>query len=230
MIGNPTSSIGESASSTVDLDAQASRAADGELSARFQSDVIPLLEPLYQRAMRMTRNQADAEDLLQETMVKANADFRTLQPGGNFAAWLQRILMNTYISGYCKQQCRPAQYPIDDIAGAQLANTPHRAPGLHSVEEQALKRLGDNQIRAAMQALPEQFPTRGLLRRRGRPPFQGDRRSHAHPGWHRDVAAAPRTAPPAVPAGRRRPTTRIHRGYLTGVTPPTPAPSQNLWR
>jgi RNA polymerase sigma-70 factor (ECF subfamily) len=157
MIANPTISVGESASSTVDLDAQASRTADGELSARFQSDVIPLLEPLYQRAMRMTRNHADAEDLLQETMVKAYAGFRTLQPGGNFAAWLHRILMNTYISGYRKQQCRPTQYPIDDIAGARLANTPHRASALHSAEEQALERLGDNQIQAAMQALPEQF-------------------------------------------------------------------------
>jgi RNA polymerase sigma-70 factor (ECF subfamily) len=157
MIANPTGSVAESASSTVDLDAQASRAADGELSARFQSDVIPLLEPLYRHAMRMTRNHADAEDLLQETMVKAYAGFRTLQPGGNFAAWLHRILINTYISGYRKQQCRPAQYPIDDIAGAQLANTPHRASGLYSAEEQALERLGDNQIRAAMQALPEQF-------------------------------------------------------------------------
>ncbi|MBV8232692.1 MAG: hypothetical protein JO329_22145 [Planctomycetaceae bacterium] len=80
MTANPTSSVAESASSTVDLDAQASRAADGELSARFQSDVIPLREPLYQHAMRMTRNHADAEDLLQETMVNAYAGFRTLQP------------------------------------------------------------------------------------------------------------------------------------------------------
>ena len=74
MTANPTSSVAESASSTVDLDAQASRAADGELSARFQSDVIPLREPLYQHAMRMTRNHADAEDLLQETMVNAYAE------------------------------------------------------------------------------------------------------------------------------------------------------------
>jgi RNA polymerase sigma-70 factor, ECF subfamily len=71
--------------------------------------------------------------------------------------WLHRILINTYISGYRKQQCRPAQYPIDDITGAQLANTPHLVSGLHSAEEQALERLGDNQIRAALQALPEQF-------------------------------------------------------------------------
>ena len=82
MTANPTSWVAESASGTVDLDAQASRAAYGDLSARFQSDVIPLLEPLYQHAMRMTRNHADAEDLVQETMVKAYAGFRTFEPGG----------------------------------------------------------------------------------------------------------------------------------------------------
>jgi len=152
---NPTVSVTESVRSTVELDARASRAADGELSARFQSDVIPLLEPLHHHAMRMTRN--DAEDLVQETMVKAYAGFRTFQPGGNFHAWLHRILINTYISGYRKQQCRPVQYPIDDVAGAQLANIPNRASGLRSAEEQALEKLGDNRIRAAMQALPEQF-------------------------------------------------------------------------
>jgi len=154
---NPASSVTESAVSTVELDAQASRVVDGDLSARFQSDVIPLLEPLHHHAMRMTRNHADAEDLVQETMVKAYAGFRTFEPGGNFHAWLHRILINTYISRYRKQQSRPAEYPIDDIAGAQLANTPHKASGLRSAEEQALERLGDNRIRAAMQALPEQF-------------------------------------------------------------------------
>ena len=155
---NPASSVTESAVSTVELDAQASRVVDGDLSARFQSDVIPLLEPLHHHAMRMTRNHADAEDLVQETMVKAYAGFRTFEPGGNFHAWLHRILINTYISRYRKQQSRPAEYPIDDIAGAQLAaNAQHRSSGLRSAEEQALERLGDNRIRAAMRALPEQF-------------------------------------------------------------------------
>ena len=79
---NPTSSVTESSTNTADLDAQASHAADGELSERFLSDVIPLLEPLHHHAMRMTRNHADAEDLVQETMVKAYAGFRTFEPGG----------------------------------------------------------------------------------------------------------------------------------------------------
>jgi RNA polymerase sigma-70 factor, ECF subfamily len=157
MTANAPSPVTQSGSGTIHPNAQASRAADGELGARFQSDVIPLLEPVYQHAMRMTRNHADAEDLVQETMVNAYAGFRTFEPGGNLAAWLHRILINTYISSYRKQQCRPAHCPIDDITGAQLANTPHLALGLRSAEEQALERLGDNQIRDALQALPEQF-------------------------------------------------------------------------
>jgi RNA polymerase sigma-70 factor (ECF subfamily) len=158
MTAGHASSVVKSPSSTVDLDAQPGRAADGELSARFESDVIPLLEPLYHHAMRMTRNHADAEDLVQETMVKAYAGFRTFQPGGNFHAWLHRILINTHISCYRKQQRRPVQHPIDDVAGARPgANAQHLASGLCSAEEQALEKLGDNQIRAAMQALPEQF-------------------------------------------------------------------------
>ena len=155
---NPTSSVTESARNTVDLDAQASHAADGQLSARFHSDVIPLREPLHQHAMRMIRNHADAEDLVQETMVKAYAGFRTFQPGGNLYAGLHRILINTYMSGYRKQQCRPVQHPTADITDPQLAaNTAYPAPGLRSAEEQALERLGDNKIRAARQTLPEQF-------------------------------------------------------------------------
>jgi len=158
MSANLTSSVGESASRTVDLDAQASRWTDGELSARFQSDVIPLREPLYRHAVRLTRNHADAEDLAQETMVKAYAGFRTFEPGGNFAAWLHRILINNYISGYRKQQCRPVQHPTADITDMELApNTANLASGLRSAEEQALERLGDNRIRAAMEALPKPF-------------------------------------------------------------------------
>ena len=158
MSANLTSSVGESASRTVDLDAQASRWTDGELSARFQSDVIPLREPLYRHAVRLTRNHADAEDLAQETMVKAYAGFRTFEPGGNFAAWLHRILINNYISGYRKQLCRPVQHPTADITDMELApNTANLASGLRSAEEQALERLGDNRIRAAMEALPKPF-------------------------------------------------------------------------
>ena len=148
----------ESASCTIDPDVQPRHVTDGELSAQFQSDMIPLREPLYRHAVRLTRNHADAEDLAQETMVKAYAGFRTFEPGGNFAAWLHRILINNYISGYRKQQCRPVQHPTADITDMELAaNTANLASSLRSAEEQALERLGDNRIRAAMEALPKPF-------------------------------------------------------------------------
>src|SRR5262249_18134674 len=111
MIANPTSSVAESASSTVDLDAQASRAADGELSARFQSDVSPLREPLYRHAMRMTGNHADAEDLVQDTMMKAYANLGSFKQGTNLRGWLFRIMTNTYINDYRKNRRHPAHYP-----------------------------------------------------------------------------------------------------------------------
>jgi RNA polymerase sigma-70 factor, ECF subfamily len=135
-------------------------ATDAQLTARFERDATPLLAPLYRQALRMTHNHADAEDLLQETMVKAYAGFRTFRQGSNFNAWLHRILVNTYITGYRKKQRRPAQYPTDDITDPQLvASAQHRSGGLRSAEDQALESLPDHDIRAAMQALPEQFRT-----------------------------------------------------------------------
>src|ERR671911_586841 len=84
---------------------------DAELTARFERDAIPLLDQLYGGALRMTRNPADAEDLLQETMVKAYSGFRSFREGTNLKAWLYRILTNTYINSYRKKQRQPAEYP-----------------------------------------------------------------------------------------------------------------------
>ena len=79
----------------------------------------------------MTRNPADAEDLLQETMVKAYAGFRSFKEGTNLKAWLYRILTNTYINSYRKKQRQPAQYPTDEITDWQLAATAeHSSTGL----------------------------------------------------------------------------------------------------
>jgi RNA polymerase sigma-70 factor (ECF subfamily) len=135
-------------------------ATETELTARFERDAAPLLAPLYRQALRMTHNHADAEDLLQETMVRAYASFRTFREGSNFNAWLHRIMINTYITGYRKKQRRPAQYPTDEITDPQLAaNAQHMSAGLRSAEDQALEALPDNEIKEAMQALPEQFRT-----------------------------------------------------------------------
>ncbi|CAG7608945.1 MULTISPECIES: sigma-70 family RNA polymerase sigma factor [Rhodococcus] len=129
-----------------------------ELIARFERDALPLLDQLYGAALRMTRNPADAEDLVQETYVKAYTAFRSFREGTNLKAWLYRILTNTYINSYRKKQRQPAQYPTDEITDWQLAATAeHSSTGLRSAEVEALDALPDDDIKEALQALPEEF-------------------------------------------------------------------------
>jgi RNA polymerase sigma-70 factor, ECF subfamily len=127
-------------------------------AAHFERDVIPLLEPLRRRAIRITSASADAEDLLQETLLKAYAARHSFQPGTDLKAWLFRIMTNTYISSYRIKKRQPAQCTSDQITDRQLAASAARRPaGLWSAEDQALATLPDPHIKAAMQALPEQF-------------------------------------------------------------------------
>ena len=138
--------------------ASSSLESDAELTARFERDAIPLLDQLYGGALRMTRNPADAEDLLQETMVKAYAGFRSFREGTNLKAWLYRILTNTYINSYRKKRRQPSEYPTEEITDWQLAaNAEHSSTGLRSAEVEALESLPDSEIKAALQALPEEF-------------------------------------------------------------------------
>lgn len=131
---------------------------DPASAAYFERDVIPLLEPLRRRAIQLTSALADAEDLLQETLLKAYAGRHSFQPETNLKAWLFRIMKNTYISSYRTKKRQPAQYPADQITDRQVADSAaHRSAGLWSAEDQALATLPDPQIKAAMQALPEQF-------------------------------------------------------------------------
>ncbi|MFE7746444.1 sigma-70 family RNA polymerase sigma factor [Nocardia sp. NPDC057455] len=131
---------------------------DAELTQRFERDALPLLDQLYGAALRMTRNPADAEDLVQETYVKAYQGFKSFREGTNLRAWLYRILTNTYINSYRKKQRQPAQYPTDEITDWQLAATAeHTSQGLRSAEVEALDALPDDDIKAALQELPEEF-------------------------------------------------------------------------
>ena len=131
---------------------------DAELTARFERDAIPLTDQLYGGAMRMTRNPADAEDLLQETMIKAYAGFRSFREGTNLKAWLYRILTNAYINTYRKKQRSPAEYPTEEIHDWQLAaQAEHTSTGLRSAEVEALELLPDSEIKEALQALGEEF-------------------------------------------------------------------------
>ena len=86
--------------------------------ARFERDALPFLDQLYAAAMRMTRNPADAEDLVQETFVKAFAAFHQFQEGTNLKAWLYRILTDAYINTYRKKQREPLQAQTDEIGRA----------------------------------------------------------------------------------------------------------------
>jgi RNA polymerase sigma-70 factor (ECF subfamily) len=127
-------------------------------SDRFERDVMPFLEQLYSAALRMTRNPADAEDLLQETFAKAFASFHQFQEGTNLKAWLYRILTNTFINSYRKKQREPKQSGTEEIEDWQLARAEsHTSSGLKSAEVEALDHLPDGDVKEALAALPEEF-------------------------------------------------------------------------
>nr|WP_308201570.1 sigma-70 family RNA polymerase sigma factor [Sphaerisporangium perillae] len=127
-------------------------------SERFERDAMPYLDQLYSAALRMTRNPADAEDLLQDTFAKAFGSFHQFQEGTNLKAWLYRILTNTFINSYRKKQREPKQSGTEEIEDWQLARAEsHTSAGLKSAEVEALEHLPDSDIKDALAALPEDF-------------------------------------------------------------------------
>ena len=129
-----------------------------ERRARFERDALPFLDQLYAAAMRMTRNPADAEDLVQETYVKAFAAFHQFQEGTNLKAWLYRILTNSFINTYRKKQREPQKSSSENIEDWQLhAAESHTSSGLRSAEMEALDHLPDSDVKDALQSLPEEF-------------------------------------------------------------------------
>ena len=144
--------------STRQVNHVATTSVDGDLSQRFTEQAMPLLDQLYAAALRMTRNPADAEDLVQETYLKEFAAFRSFTQGTNLRAWLYRILTNTYINGYRKKQRQPVVSGTDEITDWQLAAAEsHTSTGLRSAEMDALDRLPDSDVKEALQQLPEDF-------------------------------------------------------------------------
>ena len=138
--------------------ASASAETAEERAARFERDALEHLDSLYGAALRMTRNPADAEDLVQETFAKAFATFHQYTDGTNLKAWLHRILTNTFINTYRKRQREPQQANTDDVEDWQMARAEaHTSGGLKSAEVEALERLPDKDIREALAALPEDF-------------------------------------------------------------------------
>jgi RNA polymerase sigma factor (sigma-70 family) len=131
---------------------------DEDVAARFAREAEPLFDVLMRGARRLTRSDADAEDLLQDTLLHAYAGFATFKDGSNLKSWLFRILYNRWVSAYRAKQSRPSEVSVDEITERDLAHTAARLPaGPRSAEAEVLDALPDNDIKAAMDALPDGF-------------------------------------------------------------------------
>jgi len=126
----------------------------------FTRDALPYLDALYSAALRYTRNPADADDLVQETFAKAYAAFHQFRPGTNLKAWLYRILTNTYINAYRKDQRQPQQVSADANSGEDGTFTLYDRVADSSspaAEVEVLSHLTDDEVKQALADLPEQF-------------------------------------------------------------------------
>ena len=134
--------------------------------ADFAEQAMPLMDGLYGAALRMTRNPSDAEDLVQETYLKAYRAFHSFQQGTNLKAWLYRILTNTYINTYRAKKRRPDETDLEEVEDLYLYR---RLGGLEgatagrSAEEELFDHITDSEVKAALEALPEQFRMAVLL-------------------------------------------------------------------
>jgi RNA polymerase sigma-70 factor (ECF subfamily) len=125
-----------------------------ELTARFESEVQPLIRSLHRGARRLTPNAADAEDLVQDTLMYAYIGFRTFRPGTNLQAWLFRILKNQSINTYRMKQRRPDELLAGDFTDPVSRATTGDA-GWHSAEHEALQAFPDTDITAALAQLSD---------------------------------------------------------------------------
>lgn len=156
MLARPPGFIAHSALSSflMDIEQADPAAADHD----FESEALGLLDRLYAAALRMTRNPADAEDVLQETYAKAFASQDSFTPGTNLRAWLYRILTNTYINSYRKAQRSPQTSDHAEVEDWQLAAAAsHDSAGLRSAEMEALDQTPDQAVVDALAELPENF-------------------------------------------------------------------------
>jgi RNA polymerase sigma-70 factor (ECF subfamily) len=133
--------------------------------ATFQAEAMPHMDGLYSAALRMTRNPADAEDLVQETFLKAYRAFPGFEAGTNLRAWLYRILTNTYINAYRARQRRPVVEDVDDVEELYLYRRLHDEVGISSAsaEDAVLGAMTDDSIKAALESLPDAFRIAVLL-------------------------------------------------------------------
>jgi RNA polymerase sigma-70 factor (ECF subfamily) len=128
--------------------------------AQFAAEALEYMPALYSAALRMTRNPADAEDLVQETYLRAYRGFAGFEPGTNLRAWLYRILTNTYINSYRAKQRRPDERQLDDVEDLYLyrrLGAVEEAMAARSAEDELMDLFTDEEVKAALDSLPEQF-------------------------------------------------------------------------
>jgi RNA polymerase sigma-70 factor, ECF subfamily len=134
--------------------------------AEFTDVAMQYMPALYSAALRMTRNRSDAEDLVQETYLKAYRSFGSFTEGTNLKAWLYRILTNTYINAYRAAKRRPEITDVEDVEDLylyrRLAPGDGQAPD-RSAEEVALDSFTDDEVKSAIESLPEAFRIAVLL-------------------------------------------------------------------
>ncbi len=132
----------------------------------FAAQALEFAPQLYSAALRMTRNQADAEDLVQEAYLRAYRSFHTFQDGTNLRAWLFRILTNAYINTYRAKQRRPTETDLGELEDLylyrRLGSFETVAAGL-SAEEQFFDLFTDDEVKQAVEDLPEHFRLPVLL-------------------------------------------------------------------
>jgi RNA polymerase sigma-70 factor (ECF subfamily) len=136
---------------------------NGELRSRFESEALPLLSGMYGAAFRLTRNAADAEDLVQETFLRAYRGFHQFQEGTNLKAWLYRILTNTFINSYRKKQRQPQTISDEEIEDWYLYSKLAERGAEPSAETSVIEALPDEDVQEALSSLPEQFRIAVLL-------------------------------------------------------------------
>ena len=125
-------------------------------AARFEQDVVPNLGQLHAAALQMTRNPSDAEDLVQETLIRAFTALHQFRPGTNMRAWLYKILANTFLNTCRKKRREPVQ-AAGGFREDWHATSGPLAPPAHSAEAEALEQLADSDILRALRDLPEEF-------------------------------------------------------------------------
>ena len=142
---------------------QAEASNNQDLEARFEAEALPLLNGMYSAAFRLTRNAADAEDLIQETFLRAYRGFHQFQEGTNLKAWLYRILMNTFINSYRKKQREPQTISDDEVEDWYLYSKMAERGAEPSAEASVIESLPDEDVQEALSSLPEQFRIAVLL-------------------------------------------------------------------